>query len=76
MPGKPKPPKAAEIRRLRERLELTQAAAAELVYSALRSWQNWEAGTVAMHPAIWAWFRHQVEATSLRPKGQRVSKTS
>lgn len=53
-------PKPAEIRALRESLGLSQTAAAKIVYSTLRSWQNWEAGDAKMHPAIWAWFRHSV----------------
>jgi len=58
---RPKPPEPAEIRKLRESFGLSQTQAAELVYSTLRSWQNWEGGQVGMHPAIWAWFRHRVE---------------
>jgi hypothetical protein len=55
-----KSPKPAEIRELRETYGLSQAAAAGVAYSTLRTWQNWEAGTVSMHPAIWAWFKHVV----------------
>jgi DNA-binding XRE family transcriptional regulator len=62
MLDKPNPPKGAEVRELRESLGLSQSQAAELVYSTLRSWQNWEAGDVGMHPAVWCWFRHQVES--------------
>lgn len=50
-------PAPAEIRAARERLGLTQTAAAALVHSALRSWQQWEAGDRAMHPALWELFR-------------------
>jgi DNA-binding XRE family transcriptional regulator len=56
-------PKPAQIRELREIYGLSQADAADVVYSALRSWQNWEAGEVRMHPAIWAWFKHVVTGT-------------
>jgi DNA-binding XRE family transcriptional regulator len=56
-------PKPAQIRELRETYGLSQADAADVVYSALRSWQNWEAGEVRMHPAIWAWFKHIVTTT-------------
>jgi hypothetical protein len=62
MRNRPKPPKPAEIRRLRESFGLSQTQAAELVYSTLRSWQNWEGGQVGMHPAIWAWFRHRIDS--------------
>lgn len=62
MANRPNPPNPAEIRRLREKFDLSQTQAAELVYSTLRSWQNWEGGQVGMHPAIWAWFRHRVQS--------------
>ena len=60
-------PAPSEVRELRETYGLSQTAAAELVYSALRSWQNWEAGEVSMHPAIWAWFRHVVVTAGSAP---------
>lgn len=46
----------AEIRALRERMHLSQTAAAELIHCALRTWQQWEAGDRQMHPAFWALF--------------------
>lgn len=49
-------PTPAQIRAAREAAGLTQAAAAEVVYATLRTWQNWEASGAAgraMHPAIW-----------------------
>ncbi len=55
-----KSPKPSEIRHLRGTYGLSQSDAAVIAYSTLRTWQNWEAGTVAMHPAIWAWFKHSV----------------
>ncbi|MFL6603058.1 MAG: hypothetical protein ACJ8R9_17260 [Steroidobacteraceae bacterium] len=60
MPSKAASPKGAEIRELRETFGISQTEAAEMVYSTLRSWQNWEADEVGMHPAIWAWFKHSV----------------
>lgn len=55
-------PTPAEIRELRERLGLSQEAAAAVVYSNERTWQNWEAPTDSpenrrMHPAMWELFR-------------------
>lgn len=32
---------------------LTQTAAAVLIYKKLRTWQQWEAGTRKMDPALW-----------------------
>lgn len=49
-------PKPAEIKAAREAAGLTQSAAAELVYSTMRTWQDWEAegdSNRRMHPAIW-----------------------
>lgn len=50
-------PTGAEIRAKRERHKLTQTEAAKLIHSALRSWQQWEAGDRPMHAAFWELFR-------------------
>jgi DNA-binding transcriptional regulator YiaG len=47
----------ATIRAAREASALTQIEAADLVHSALRSWQQWEAGQRQMHPGLWELFR-------------------
>ena len=52
-PGNPTPD---EIRAAREALELTQAAAARLIYCSVRTWQDWESGARRMHPAFWSLF--------------------
>jgi putative transcriptional regulator len=67
MADKPDSPKGTQIRQLRETYGLSQTQAADLVYSTLRSWQNWEGDEVGMHPAIWAWFRHRVESGEAPP---------
>lgn len=54
-------PSPDEIRAAREAAGLSQTAAAEICYSTLRSWQNWEAGAARMHPAIWAWWQIGVQ---------------
>lgn len=71
MPPNDASPKGAEIRELRETFGISQTEAAEMVYSTLRSWQNWEADEVCMHPAIWAWFKHSVRSAgaATRPEG-------
>lgn len=58
-------PRPEEVRQARLAAELTQTQAAELVYSSLRAWQQWEAGDRRMHPAIWQWWKHQ--AAQIRP---------
>ncbi|HEX9391468.1 MAG TPA: helix-turn-helix domain-containing protein [Usitatibacteraceae bacterium] len=50
----PAPP---AIRAAREAAGLTQTAAAELIYSTLRTWQDWEKGVARMHPAFWELWR-------------------
>ena len=50
----PAPP---EIRAMREATGLSQTAAAEIVHTTCRTWQQWEAGDRKMHPAFWELFR-------------------
>lgn len=50
-------PEPAAIRAAREGAKLTQTAAAELIYSTLRTWQDWEAGERRMHPGLWRLFQ-------------------
>ncbi|MFU4723612.1 helix-turn-helix domain-containing protein [Pseudomonas aeruginosa] len=50
-------PAPTEIRAAREVAGLSQTAAAELVHSKLRTWQQWEAGDRRMHPGLWELFR-------------------
>lgn len=49
-------PTSEQICAAREAAGLTQSAAAALVHANLRSWQKWEAGERAMHPAFWELF--------------------
>jgi DNA-binding transcriptional regulator YiaG len=42
---------------VREKAGLTQTQAGALVHSALRTWQQWEAGDRQMHPGLWELFR-------------------
>ena len=53
-------PAPAEIRAARKAASMTQTEAAKLVYSALRTWQDWEAGTSPMHPGLWRLFQIEV----------------
>lgn len=50
-------PAPDEVRSTREAAGLSQTAAAELIYSTLRTWQDWEAGKARMHPAFFELFR-------------------
>lgn len=49
-------PHPDEIFGMRMNAGLTQPQAAEIVYSALRTWQHWESGDRRMHPAIFELF--------------------
>lgn len=50
------PPAPAKIKAMRKACKLSQTAAGALVYSALRTWQQWEAGDREMHPGLWELF--------------------
>ena len=49
-------PTPEEIRSVRLEVGLSQTAAANLIYSTLRTWQDWEAGAAHMHPGLWELF--------------------
>lgn len=53
-------PEPAAIAAAREVAGLSQSAAAALVHSALRTWQQWEAGDRKMHPGLWELFRIKI----------------
>lgn len=53
-------PAPEEIRAARDAAGLSQTAAAELVHSKLRTWQQWEAGDRRMHPGLWELFRLKI----------------
>lgn len=53
MTGHPAP---ATIRAARAAAGLTQSAAAALLHTTCRTWQQWEAGDRKMHPAFWELF--------------------
>lgn len=59
-PGTMSSPAPEEIRAARTAAGLSQSAAAELVHSKLRTWQQWEAGDRKMHPALWELFRLKI----------------
>lgn len=53
-------PKPSDIKAARESSGLTQTQAADLIHCNLRSWQQWEAGDRAMHPAFWELWQQKV----------------
>lgn len=50
-------PDPVEVRAVREAAGLSQTAAADLIHTTCRTWQQWEAGDRKMHPAFWELFR-------------------
>jgi len=54
-------PDPADIRTTRRTAGITQTAAASIVHSGVRRWQEWEAGTARMHPGLWELFKIKIE---------------
>lgn len=53
-------PTTEEVRAAREAAGLSQTAAADLLHTTCRTWQQWEAGDRRMHPAFWELFRIKI----------------
>lgn len=53
-------PTPEKIKAARKAAGLSQSAAAALVHSKLRTWQQWEAGHRKMHPGLWELFRLKI----------------
>jgi DNA-binding transcriptional regulator YiaG len=49
-------PTPVEIRAARNSANISQTAAADLLHTTCRTWQQWEAGERRMHPAFWELF--------------------
>lgn len=58
-------PTPNEIRAGRESVSLTQTAAAMVVHTTCRTWQQWEAGDRRMHPTFWELFLLKTGLTPL-----------
>lgn len=54
-------PAPEAIKAAREAAGLSQTEAGDLVRSALRTWQQWEAGDRRMHPGLWELFQIKAE---------------
>lgn len=57
-------PTPEEIKQARTDAGLSQPAAAALIYSTKRTWQDWEAGKNPMHPGLWELFRLKLAGRS------------
>lgn len=49
-------PTPCEIKSARQSTGLSQTAAAALIHSTMRTWQDWEAGKAKMHLGLWELF--------------------
>jgi DNA-binding transcriptional regulator YiaG len=56
-------PRQDEIRAARQAAGLTQTQAGALLHTTVRTWQQWEAGDRAMHPAFWELFCLKINKT-------------
>ncbi len=60
-------PTPEQVRAARLAAGLTQPAAAKLIYSTLRTWQDWEYGVTPMHPGLWELFGIKTELIAQAP---------
>jgi DNA-binding transcriptional regulator YiaG len=61
-PSPARNPDPGAIRDAREAAGLSQTAAAALIYSTMRTWQDWEAGVARMHPGLFELFRFKTRS--------------
>jgi DNA-binding XRE family transcriptional regulator len=59
-------PSPEKIAKTREEADLTQTQAAEMIYSTMRTWQQWEGGQRRMHPALWEYWCLLISDRSVR----------
>lgn len=57
-------PKPADIKAARAKAGLTQTAAALVIHSTLRTWQDWESGTSKMHPGLWELWNSKINGST------------
>jgi len=57
-------PSPKTIAAARQKAQLTQTEAGQLIYASLRTWQQWEAGDRRMHPAFWELFNIKLSAAA------------
>lgn len=67
-------PDPAAIRAAREAAGLSQTAAAALIHSTLRTWQDWEAGIARMHPGLWELFRAKAAPARQNGAGRAIGR--
>lgn len=56
-------PAPDEIKQARAAAGMTQSEAAALIYSTMRTWQDWESGARRMHPAFMELWRIKVASS-------------
>jgi putative transcriptional regulator len=63
-------PTPSAIKVARDAVRLTQTAAAEVVFTSLRAWQQWEYGERSMHLAFWHLFLYKTSQQTRPPVAQ------
>ena len=59
-----KTPTPTQIKKVRKAANLTQTAAAAIIYKKTRTWQQWEKGDRSMDRALWELFNLKVISKS------------
>lgn len=60
-------PLPADILQARKESGLTQEQASALIYTPRRTWQDWERGVAAMHPAFWELWQIKIKDIGVCP---------
>jgi DNA (cytosine-5)-methyltransferase 1 len=58
-------PNPSDIKQARAHAGLTQTQAGAVIYTPLRTWQDWEAGKRPMHPAFYELFRLKTQRSTI-----------
>lgn len=58
-------PEPSAIRTARQAMGLSQAAAAAMIHSTTRTWEDWEAGKSNMHAGLWELFQIKCKALEM-----------
>jgi hypothetical protein len=67
----PAPPSPKAIVRARERMKMSLAEAAALIYHRARGWRYLESGHRTLHPALWKLWRS--EAAKIKRRRQKAA---
>lgn len=73
-----KQPTGLDVKAYREKLKAKQTDLAQWTYVSIRTWQNWEGGTVPMPMATWELLQYRFDdykkRIGRRPKAEKLPK--